>query len=486
MADDAGIVTEEPTVRFARRSSRGLLLGFSAPRVVAIGAGLGLGVVALALWGATGLIVAAPVWLTLVATAVVRVGGRPVAEWAGVAGEFSLRSATGQLEYRSRLPVRARPAGTLALAGDAAALRVHVDDATGAAMIHDPHRETLTAVLSVSHPAFVLLDRDDRAARVARWGRVFAALAQSDASVTLQVMEATVPDPATGEEEWYAANGVHDGSFADLRYRELLAQARLAAGAHRSTISLSLDLRSAARANRRSGRGLSGGAEVLRATMTALVDLARQAGLRVQGWLGEAELAALVRGAYDPASLLDPRRDPGANLTHAGPLALSERWDHLRHDSGYSSVLWVAEWPRIDVPVDFLHPLVFAPGIRRTLSIVARPVPTSTALRQIRREKTEAVSDMAQKRRVGQIADLADAREYEDLLARERSVVSGHADVEFAGFVVVTSPTLDALEAARDALRRAAAQAACELRPLYGRQAEGFALAALPLGRNAF
>jgi hypothetical protein len=41
-------------------------------------------------------------------------------------------------------------------------------------MIHDPHRHTLTAVLSVTHPAFALLDDSDRAGRVGRWGRVVA------------------------------------------------------------------------------------------------------------------------------------------------------------------------------------------------------------------------------------------------------------------------------------------------------------------------
>jgi hypothetical protein len=65
-------------------------------------------------------------------------------------------------------------------------------------------------------------------------------------------------------------------------------------------------------------------------------------------------------------------------------------------------------------------------------------------------------------------------------------VVSGHTDVEFSGFVTVTAPTLEALEAARSLVTRAASQAACEVRPLYGRQLQGFVLAALPLARRAF
>jgi hypothetical protein len=265
-----------------------------------------------------------------------------------------------------------------------------------------------------------------------------------------------------------------------------LDQVRLDSSTHRTTVSLSLDLRSAARAIKAAGRGVRGAAEVLRADMAALSDALRQAGLRPVGWLGEAELAAIVRQAFEPSVEIDPTSDPAANLSHAGPVAVSESWQRLRHDSAWSSVLWVSEWPRIAVPPDFLHPLVFAPGVRRTLSIASRPQPTDVALRQIRREKTEAVADSAQKARVGQLADLSDSQEYDDLMARERSVISGHTDVEFTGLLTVTTPTAEALDAAVATITRAAAQASCEVRPLYGRQMQGFIAAALPLGRTTF
>jgi hypothetical protein len=184
--------------------------------------------------------------------------------------------------------------------------------------------------------------------------------------------------------------------------------------------------------------------------------------------------------------VLDAPTDPGANLTHAGPVAVSEHWDCLRHDSGWSSVLWLSEWPRIDVSADFLHPVVFSAGVRRSLSLIVRPLSTDVALRQIRKEKTDAVADMAHKQKIGQVADLSDAQEYEDLLSRERSVVAGHTDVEFAGLLTVTAGTREDLESARNQISRAAAQAACEVRPLYGRQAQGFVCAALPLGRKCF
>ena len=476
----------EVQVRFGRRSTRGLILGFSAPRVVILAVAASIAVAGMLADNAAGLAVSAVVWAPLAATAFVRIGGRPAVEWAGTALGYGTRKAAGQDEYRATHPLRPRPAGTLALPGDAAALRLHTDESSGAAMIHDPHRQTLTAVVSVSHPAFVLLDSDDRAQRISRWGRVYASLAQTGTCAAIQILEAAVPDPATGQAEWYQARGRHDGGWADRQYSALLDQVRLAAGTHRTTISLSLDMRAAARAVKAAGRGVAGAAEVLRGDMASLADSLRQAGLAVGGWLTEADLAAVVRAAYDPAVVLDPRTDPAANLSKAGPLSMAEHWDRLRHDSGWSTVLWVSEWPRIDVASDFLHTIVFAPGVRRTLSLIARPLPTDVALRQIRKEKTEAVADMTHKAKVGQIADLSDAQEYDDLLSRERSVVAGHTDVEFAGLITVTAADPETLDAARAQITRAAAQAACEVRPLYGRQAQGFLCAALPLARSCF
>jgi hypothetical protein len=473
------------SVRFARRSTRGLLLGFSTPRVVVFGCAAAVAMAALFAGGPTAFLASGLVWIPLGAAVFVRVAGRPAVEWAGTAAHFGARRAAGQAEFRVRVD-KPRPAGSLALPGDAASMRLYVDEGSGAAMVHDSHRETLVAVLSVSHPAFALLDDPDRSLRVSRWGRVIAQLAQSGTCAAVQVLEATVPDPARSQGDWWETHGIRDGGWAATQYEGLLQQVRLDASTHRTTISLSLDLGAAARAIKAAGHGIRGAAEVLRGDMAYLSDGLRQAGLRPLEWLGEADLAAIVRHSFDPGAQIDPSSDPAANLSHAGPVAVSESWQRLRHDSGWSSVLWVSEWPRIAVPPDFLHPLVFAPGVSRTLSITCRPLATEAALRQIRREKTGAVADSAQKARVGQLGDLSDVQEYDDLLARERSVISGHTDVEFTGLVTVTAPTLETLEAALATISRAASQATCEVRPLYGRQMQGFIAAALPLARTTF
>ena len=244
-----------------------------------------------------------------------------------------------------------------------------------------------------------------------------------------------------------------------------------------------LDMRKAAKAIKEAGRGVKGAAAVLRSQMDALDYSLRAAELHVDRWLDAASLAVVVRQAYDPAASLRPD-SPGATLRSAGPVGVSEHWSYLRHDSGFSTVLWISEWPRQNVAPNFLHPVLFAQGVRRSLSLVAHPLGANEALKQIRKEKTEAVTDSAQKAKVGQILDLSDAAEYEDVLVREQALIAGHADVEFSGFLTVTAPSRDELAAAVSQIEQAVGQSTCETRILYGRQAQGFVVSALPFARS--
>jgi hypothetical protein len=472
------------TVRFARRSTRGVILGFSLSRALSVAAGIVVMILGLVSGGGIGFLVSGVLWAPLLAAAFVTVHGRPAIEWAPVAVQFAARSATGQREFRAK-PSKPRPAGTLALPGDAASLRFYDDPVTGACMIHDPYRQTISAVLGVEHPAYVLLAPEEQAQRVSAWGRTLASLAQSGTCAAVQVLEATVPDPGTGVAGFYEAHGTHDGSWVDGEYRALLAQTTTASSTHRTTITIALDMKRAAKAISHAGRGMKGAAAVLSTDMVGLEHGLRSSGLRIGHWLSATELAAIVRSAYDPASTVLPGQ-PGAKMKSAGPVAISEHWDRFRSDSSWSAVLWVSDWPRIDVPPHFLHPLVFSPGVRKTISFVARPLGTTEALKAIRREKTEAISDSVQKAKIGQIEDLSDAQEYEDLLERERALISGHADVAFSGFIALSAPSEDLLCAAISQIERAASQAACETRILYGAQTQGFVVAALPFARGVW
>src|SRR3546814_9293830 len=70
-------------------------------------------------------------------------------------------------------------------------------------MVHDPHRSTLTAIVAVSHPAFILLDPLEQERRVTGWGRVLATACRSGRLACLQIMERTLPDSGKGLAEWW-------------------------------------------------------------------------------------------------------------------------------------------------------------------------------------------------------------------------------------------------------------------------------------------
>ena len=471
-------------VQFSRLARRGIMLGLSLPQLIVLGVAVLTVVFSLYAAGGMGFAWTAPVWGTCALLAVIPAGGRKVIEWVPVLARWAARTYLGQLIYRRRV-IKPRPAGTLALPGDAAPLREWEDPETGAAMVHDPHAQTLTAILGVSHPAFVLLDPGEQQRRVSGWGRVLAAACRSGRIARIQVSERTLPDSGTGLAEWWRTHGTDDGSWAATTYAELIERAGPAGERHATTISLALDMKAAARQIRTSGGGIRGAAAVLRQEMSTLTTALRAAELSSTGWLTPGEVAVVLRSAYDPAAApaLERHGDLGRDLATAGPVAVTETWDRLRSDSAHHAVLWITEWPRSQVYPGFLAPLVLSNGILRTLALHYTPVRADQAARDLRKKKTELISDAAQRRKIGQIDDAASSAELDDVLQQEADLTAGHGVLRVSGLVSVSAPTVDELDAAVAAVEQAAIQASCETRRLVGQQAQAFTAAALPLCR---
>ncbi|WP_185996617.1 SCO6880 family protein [Nocardioides campestrisoli] len=468
-------------VKFSRLSRRGVLLGLSGPQLVMVG--LGAASLILGLY-AGAVVLAFPLIAVAIALAFVGVGGRKLVEWTPIGARWVWRTAGGQLIYRRRI-IRPRPAGTLALPGDAARLRQWVDPETGAVMVHDPHAATLTAIIGVAHPAFVLLDPAEQERRIVSWGRVLATACRSGRIACVQVMEGTLPDSGKGLAQWWDSHGSHDSTWASTTYAELIDRAGPTGERHSSTISISLDMKAASRASRAAGGGMKGAAAVLRQEMATLFAALRSADLSPNDWLSPGDLAMILRAAYDPAvaGALDRHGDLGRDLATAGPVAVTESWGSLRSDSAHHCVLWISEWPRSLVFPGFLAPVLLSSGIRRTFTLLYTPLRTDRAARDIRKKKTEYLSDAAQRQRIGQIEDVQQSAEYQDVLQQEADLTAGHGVLRCTGLVAITASDLDELERGVAAIEQAAIQASCETRRLWGQQAQSFAVAALPLGR---
>ena len=198
------------------------------PRAVCrAGAAVCVVVLGLVAGGGIGLVASGLVWVPLLAATFVTWQGLALCEWVPVVGHWNARKVARQSEYRARVSVP-RPAGTMALPGDAAALRFYEDPESGACMVHDPHRQSLSVTVAVTHPAYVLLSAGDQQSRVSAWGRLLASLSKSGYCAAIQVLEATVPDPGTGVAGWYERRGTHDGGWADTNYAALLRSPRTA------------------------------------------------------------------------------------------------------------------------------------------------------------------------------------------------------------------------------------------------------------------
>lgn len=457
-------------------------MGLSGPQLVVAG----LAAVTLILGLYIGAVVfTLPIIGVFVALAFVGVGGRRWIEWAPIGAHWVWRLIGGQLLYRRRI-VKPRPAGTLALPGDSARLRQWVDPETSAVMVHDPHAATLTAIVGVSHPAFVLLDPAEQERRVVSWGRVLATACRSSRLASVQVMERTLPDSGKGLADWWEQHGHRSDNWAATTYGELVDRAGPAGERHASTISISLDLKAARRAIRAGGGGNRGAAAVLRQEMSTMIAALRSADLSPTEWLRPGDLALILRSAYDPAvaGALERRGDVGRDLATAGPVAVTESWGSLRSDSAHHCVLWISEWPRSLVFPGFLAPLLLSSGIRRTFTLLYTPMRTDRAARDIRKKKTEYISDAAQRHKIGQIEDAQQSAEYQDVLQQEADLTAGHGLLRCTGLVSVSATDPDELEQAVAAIEQAAIQASCETRRLWGQQAQAFATSSLPLCRS--
>jgi len=467
------------SVRFGRLERRGVLLGLSGPRLVVLGVGVCVAVMAEYAAGAPGLLGSAPVWVVLVVLAAVSLGGRPALSWVPLLADWAARRALGSTRHVQDVR-RSDPPLSIDVPGVRRVLSVSVDPRTGAALVADRTAGTVSAVLAVRGAGFLLEDVDRQRARVAAWGQLLASLAQTPDVVRVQVLHRNGPTTGAGVRRWWAEHATSSATPLPARLvADLLADAESSAVSVTCLLAVALRMRGSRHDLSSSGFSTFG-------------DAAAAAGLQVDGWVTPATLGALLRRAYDPATLApDEPVTPTAEGAHGtegprllGPMGVEETWGSLRTDTAVHATYWVAEWPRSELGAAFLQPLLLASDVHRTFTLLAEPQPATAALREIRRAKVELAADAAQRARIGRIEDESSRAEAHDVHRRERDLVAGHGDVCFTGLITVTAPDTDRLQEACRATEAAAARAMCELRLLVGQQTLAHAAAMLPLARG--
>lgn len=455
------------SVRFGRLERRGLLVGLTGAQLALLGSALVIVVAAALAAGPGGVLLSAPAWAATSAWALVPVGGRPAVEATPTASAWLSRRISGTSTVLAR-PRLQSDRDLVEVPGLPGSLRIGVDERTGAALVRSARGAgpgTVTAVAQVRGRGFLLADAGAQDRLVAGWGRLLASLAQVPGVAGVQVLHRCAPSGAQEIRAWWERQTPTSTGWARGVVTDLMSEIP---NGTRVQVLIAVAIRP--------GRGKG-----TDAVLGALSDAITAADLDLQSWLTPDQIRRVIREPYDPAPAL-LGVDAGATVA-CGPMGVAESWAHVRTDSAVHAVYWVSEWPRSDTHPSFLRPVLLAPGSRRTLSLLATPLPPAKALREIRRARAEQTADAMTRARVGRVVDEVSRAAASELDRREEDLVAGHGDLRFLGLLAISAPTLDELSEECAAAETAAAQAGCELRRLVGQQVQGFAAAALPLAR---
>ncbi len=485
-------VIDEPdvTAAFPRRPRPGIVMGLR-PGQVALFA-LAVVTVVLALF--TGLFpgllrgLALGVAIISVVLAISTIEGKPGYQWLATRSSHTLRAMRGQTTLARPIHVgslgqhKQIEHGIGLLPGRAVSIQVHEFDGVG--YLYHPHQGTLTGVVEVTSPEFLLRDPADRNARVAGWGRVLAAATRTGAINQVQLLERSIPDDGSdlaAYTDTHLSREPEQLTLADA-YRDLVGDLRGGADRHQTFLAITVTRSAAASRIKSAGGKIDGLIDSWRQEYALLQRLLPSAGLDVVAELSPRRITEVVRGGFDPHATLHRSHDSFISISSAGPTAGREEWDHLRTDGAYHAVLWVAEWPNGHVAADVLWPIIFPSGVNRTLSIFYKPFTRAQSESAIRAKHSEIVQSSWLKDKLGRIETLTDSKELEDVMTRESELLQGHGEVGILGMVTVTATSRDELEAAVTSVHAAATQASLDLRRVYGQQLQAFTAAALPLG----
>ncbi|HWW43785.1 MAG TPA: SCO6880 family protein [Acidimicrobiia bacterium] len=479
--------------RFGALDRSGWLLGLGAVPCLVLGAGFLAAGLTLKATGSAAL-AALPLAAAAIA-AFARYDGRAAHEWvAPLVGWASLRSGQ-QHRWAARVPLLGGDGSAPDLPPFLAGLEVQerptgrprAPRAAGVGLVVDAQAQLVSATVRVQGDAFALLEHDDQARVLDSWGAALAGFCRERSAIS-RVTWSEWAAPASLEDHLRFVRDQRDGDAPDPHWRdyvELVGRAGPLTIAHETLITLTVDRR------RTRGRvGADPAIDALLDEVELFVDRVEHAGLGVDPPLGPGELAVAVRLRTDPsaAARLATRRQRLAERARVvaphnlAPLAVDVGWRQVRVDQALHRCFWIADWPRLEMPADWLATLLLHPGGIRTVTVVHEPVSPTRSRRAVDREVTRLSSDEEERVKRGFRVRAQHRRAESEVLAREAELVAGYAELRYAGFLTVTAFDQRSLDEQSADWVQVAAQCGVELRALDGQHDLGVAVA-LPVGR---
>jgi hypothetical protein len=356
-------------------------------------------------------------------------------------------------------------------------------------LVWDLRTGRLTATLRCAATSTWLVDPSDADTWVMMWHAWLASLGYLPMVHSVAATVDTAPEPGTTLEDAVIPRMERDAP-ADVRdlMRELVRRSPATSAGIETLVSITFDPATASPRLRTVPEIV---AEIDR-RLTGLEASLTSCGLTVLGRATDAELAGIVRAAFDPVArgavdrLLPAAADDAILVPpawgDAGPVACEERWDHYVHDSGMS-VSWAwSEPPRQPVSSGILARLLSPGRFPRRVTLRYRALPASRAARLLEDEVNAAAFRDAYRR--AQRRDES-ARDVADRLRAQRAAAEeaqGAGVVHISLYATTTVTDAADLPAAIADVESRADQSKIRLRRLYGAQAAGF-VATLPVGR---
>jgi len=432
---------------------------------------------------------AAPPVIAGAGLSLVRVNGMPFATLLWVKARWRLATARDWTSYQAGT-VTARP-GAFQLPGVLAPTAlVSAEDGYGGryGLVWDRRTGCLTATVKVTPSSPWLADTADADTWVAGWGAWLAMLGYQPAVCWVSVTVETAPESGTRLADQVAAAA---SPWAPEAARQIVAAVAAAAPSASASTSVRISITVDPRADPAKPGTLAEAAAAVTRTLHGLLPGLGGCGVAVDGLASPAELAGMVRGAYDPAArgeiarvlAADPDGRKGTSPTwlDAGPVGAQEFSDFYQHDSG-QSISWTwHEAPRQHVTSGVLARLAGpAPMIKR-VTLQYRPLPAAAAARAIEAEVNAAGFRDAYRRRTGRDSTARDSADSARAAQAAIEEASGSGVVLMALYVTATVTDAGALPQAAASVEQAAESSLIRLRRAYNSQSAAFA-AGLPCG----
>lgn len=419
-----------------------------------------------------------------------RVGGVPVATAAAIRVRWWLAVSRDWTSYRAG--ITAAGPGAYQLPGVlAATMLVSAEDGRGGryGLVWDRHTGHLTATIKVTPSSPWLADPETADTWVGGWAAWLASLGYQPSVSWVSVTVETAPEPGTRLQDQVAASCSPDAPQAARDIMTAVAAATPQAAASTAVrVSVTFD----PKADPLRPQTLTAAAASCTRTLHGLIPGLGACGVAVDGLATPAEIAGMVRSAFDPASrgevtrLLDaarrsPSADPPLTWTDAGPAGAREMSDRYAHDSGIS-VSWAwSEAPRQAVTSAVLARLAAPAAYAKRLTMQYRALPAAAAARAIESEVNAAQFRATYRNKTGRDATARDHYDSSRAAQAAAEEATGAGVVLLGLYVTVTVTDADSLAAAASMTEAAAEASRIRLRRMYFAQAAGFA-ASLPCG----